>query len=131
MKESVTGAYHRLNTEQVGRVMKTAELTAKVAASGPKTERFFEAMELASASAQRFQAMQAGWLSAWGDWLGYASTLEGADTVPKYMERVGNIGLRAQAQVAQQMNDTANLMENMSVNYAYWLAQQVEAPEED
>lgn len=124
MKDIVSTGYH-LQTDTMGRAMKAAELSAKVAMSEPRAERFFEAWELAAASAERVQVMQARWMTAWGDWLSYASTLEGADTVPKYVERVGNIALRAQAQVAQQVNDSSNLMENLSVNYAYWLAQQV------
>lgn len=120
----------KLQSDHIGRAAKTAQVTAEMSMKVPSAERFYEALDLATATTKRFQAAQASWMSAWMDWAEYAGTLDGADTVPKYVERVGNIALRAQNQMAVQANDMSNLMENLNVSYSYWLAQQVERKED-
>lgn len=72
--------------------------------------------------------MQSGWAESWAKWAEYASALPQADTIPKYMERAGNIILQAQAQITAQVNDLTELSENLSVSYSYWVARQVTPP---
>ena len=116
----------RLQTETLNRSLEHTRMLGALAMSPPDMGRFAEMFELASASAKRMQAMQAGWVEAWMDWSDYATTLEGADTVPKYVDRLSNIMLRAQTQMATQASDMSNLVENVSVSYGYWLSQQLE-----
>jgi len=126
MTDAATQAL-KLQTVSVMRACEGALQTAALASQPPEAARMQEALNLGAATLARYQAMQSNWLAAWADWAAYAGALDGADTVPKFTERLGNIGLRAQAQLAAQANDLANLNENVAVSYAYWVAQQLDA----
>lgn len=125
MRDVVPNAM-KIHSDNTARMAHTLQQTAAVAMKPPEMARIQEAMNLATATVARYQTMQSNWMQAWSDWAAYAGTLDGVDTVPKLMERVGNIGLRAQAQIASQNNDLANLNENVSVSYLYWLSQQLD-----
>ena len=115
----------KLQAESVSRVTNTAKKAAQLAVSPPRPDTLTESWDLAEATYRRVNALQASWVRDWADWMGYAKSLEGANTMPKYVERTGNIMLQAQAQIASQANELSELMDNVSVSYAYWLDQQV------
>jgi len=115
----------KINTDTMMRLATNARQTGELAMKQPREDAMQEGMALALSTVQRCATLQKTWIDAWANWAEYAGSLEGADTVPKYAERIGNIGLRAQAQMVTQLNDLTELSENLSVSYAYWISQQV------
>lgn len=53
--------------------------------------------------------------------------IKAANTVSKYAEQEFNVGAQFQALVSAQMTNWVGLVENIHVDYAYWLAQKREA----
>lgn len=98
----------------------------KIAAKKPKMELIKEIHELNDACSKRATAMQKIWANDWAEWLQYANSVTGAQTLPKFAERTNNISMQAQAQIAKQTNEFTELLENTSVSYSYWLAKQLE-----
>ncbi len=112
------------------RTARLAQDTAKLTLSAPDAGTLAEAAELGRATMERAMALQAGWVKDWADWMAYAQAITEADTVPKFAEHAGNIALRAQAQMTQQMTALSELSENVTVSYGYWLSKQTERRED-
>lgn len=121
----------KVQANQLDRVQSAAKDTAMLAVSKPRPEVLAEGLELASATVQRVAQLQKNWAQDWGKWGHYCWTLAGADTAPKIMERSNNIALQAQAQVASQMNELTELVENIGVSYAFWVHRQVREARRD
>ncbi|MDA7427384.1 hypothetical protein PGB28_02855 [Primorskyibacter aestuariivivens] len=117
----------KLQTEQATRACETLQNTVQLASAPPAPGAMAEVLELAGASYKRAADLQIGWLRDWTRWGLYAQSLDGANTVPKYVERVGNIALQAQAQVNAQAEQWSELMDNVGVSYGFWLTRQLEA----
>lgn len=120
-----TRAAPPLALAQAQRCAKLAQDTARLAMRPPEPSTFSELVELGRASADRMTALQKGWLRDWSDWAAYAGSIAGADTVPKFTERAGNIALRAEAQLQKQINQTTDLGENILVSYGFWLSKRL------
>jgi hypothetical protein len=116
----------KLQTAETMRLARAAQNTAQMCMTPPKDGTVQEAVALASATVERAAQMQQNWMKAWFGWATYAQSLQGADTVPKFVERSGNIVLQAQSQMMQQANEMTELMENAGVSYAYWVSRQLE-----
>lgn len=97
-----------------------------MAATKPKVEHLKDIQELNDACNKRTSAMQKTWANDWAEWFKYANSISGAQTLPKFAERTNNINMQAHAQIAKQTNELAELVENASVSYSYWLAKQIE-----
>ncbi|MEM6478435.1 MAG: hypothetical protein AAF841_14465 [Pseudomonadota bacterium] len=128
-KETHIQAGARLQQDHALRAADLVQNTAKFCSKPPEPEAFQELGDLAQASFKRATAMQASWIRAWGDWAAFSSSIQGADTVPKYFDRLFNIVLQAEAQLATQAQEATELMDNVGVSYAHWLAQKVEDKE--
>ena len=120
----------KLQSETATRTAETVQNTLQLASAPPRPGALAEALELAGASYKRAAVLQIGWLRDWTRWGLYAQSLDGANTVPKYVERVGNIALQAQAQVNAQAAQWSELMDNVGVSYGFWLTRQLEARDE-
>lgn len=120
----------KLQSETATRTAETVQNTLQLASAPPRPGALAEALELAGASYKRAADLQIGWLRDWTRWGLYAQSLDGANTVPKYVERVGNIALQAQAQVNAQAAQWSELMDNVGVSYGFWLTRQLEARDE-
>ena len=116
-----------LQTSQMSRAAQTLQRSAVLAAHGPDATVWTEGMELAGATYKRVTEMQKSWLNEWSTWASYAQSLQGADTVPKYFERIGNIALQAQTQMNTQTTEMSELMDNIAVSYSYWLERKIDA----
>ena len=115
----------KLHKEQAGRAMQCMQDTAKLAMSTPDPSAFAEGLELMQATRDRMVTMQTKMVSDWIEWVGYAQSIEGADTIPKFADRTGNIALQAQSLVVSQMTQWSELIDNVGVNYAFWVNQKV------
>jgi hypothetical protein len=100
--------------------------TAKLALTSPHPLAFAGAAALGRAAMERVSVLQKGWVRDWMEWAAYAQSITGADTLPKFAEHAGNIVVRAQAQVTNQMTAITDVSENFAVNYSYWVARQLE-----
>jgi len=125
MKETHIQAGFRLQQEQVMRSAEVLRNTAKLSRTMPNPTAASELMELAQSAADRSREMQASWMQDWAGWLEFAGSIQGANTVPKYMDRLNNIFLQADAQRASQLQEFSELVENINVSYAHWLSRQV------
>ncbi|MEL6520786.1 MAG: hypothetical protein AAFQ66_07465 [Pseudomonadota bacterium] len=125
MTETHVQATMRLQQTQALRAAEIMQNTAKFCTKPPSMETFFEVSELAQASFKRSTALQASWMQAWMDWAAFSGSIKGADTVPKYFDRLNNIALQADAQMVSQVQEFAELVDNIGVSYAHWLSQQV------
>lgn len=100
--------------------------TAKLAVTSPNPVALVEAAEIGRAAIERVSTLQKGWVRDWMDWAEYARSITGADTLPKFADHAGNILVRAQAQMTNQMTALTDVSENLAVNYSYWVARQLE-----
>lgn len=100
--------------------------TAKLAVTSQDPQTLVGATQLGRAAMERVSALQKGWVQDWMDWAAYARSITGADTLPKFAEHAGNIAVRAQAQMTNQMTALTDVSENLTVNYGYWVARQLE-----
>lgn len=119
----------KLHVDQAARTAQCLQETAQLALKPPSAQGLTEGMDLANASRKRALALQQQWIQDWTDWSSFAQSIEGADTVPKYADRTGNIFLQASALVVTQMGQWSELMDNMSVNYAFWVHRQLDRSE--
>lgn len=103
-----------------------AQKCARLAMEARGHEALAEAVNLNRAAADRVSALQATWADQWRAWYDYASALPDVNTLPKYLDRSGNIALQAQAQMVSQLSDLSELYENMTVSYSYWLSKQLD-----
>lgn len=126
-REDLISAAFRLQQEAALRACELSQKTAQVCMTAPPSgSALQEATALAEAAVTRAATLQISWLRAWTDWVEFVATIDGADTTAKYADRLNNIALRAEAQVATQVTDSLELLDNVTVSYAYWLTQRLE-----
>ena len=121
----------KLQADTVSRASETAQKAAKLAVMRQLADSFVDCGELIEATYKRTHALQVSWVKDWSNWVGYAKSIEGANTVPKYVDRTGNIFLQAQAQLTSQASEMSELMDNIGVSYAYWLNRQLAKHQDD
>lgn len=121
----VLTTHANLHANTAARASQMISETAQLAAQPPNPATLTEGFALAAAAYSRTAALQNAWMNDWTKWAAYAQSLQGVDTVPKYVDRIGNITLQAQAQVMTQCKDWAELMDNFGVNYAYLVHQRL------
>lgn len=120
----------QLQAEQAVRCAHTVSDTVKLASHPPRPSALTEAWDLGMSTFRRSASLQRSWMDDWADWAGYAQSLPRTDTLPKYMAHSGNIFLQAQAQVVSQLSEMSELVDNIAVNYGFWVAQQIEDAEQ-
>lgn len=120
----------KLQATQAARCAHTVSDTLKLAAQPPKPSTMTEAWELGMSTFERSAALQKSWMNDWAEWMSYAQSLPDTDTVPKYLAQSGNIVLQAQAQMVSQISELSELVDNVSVNYGFWLSQQVKGSDD-
>ena len=118
----------RVQADAAARATDTARKGAQLALSGSIADMgtMAEATALGLAAFRRGMAMQKTWIDGWQAWARYAQTVEASDTVPKFVERSGNVALQAEAQLIAQARDVSELMDNVAVSYGWWLTRTLE-----
>lgn len=119
----------KLQADQAARAAQCLQETAQLVLHPPNAEGLAEGVELANATRTRALALQQQWVQDWTDWSSFARSIEGADTIPKYADRTGNIFLQASALMVTQMGQWSELMDNVGVNYAFWVHRQIDRSE--
>ncbi|MEM8553574.1 MAG: hypothetical protein AAGF71_01990 [Pseudomonadota bacterium] len=115
----------QVQSTQVQRCSTMVQDTVKLAMTQPDPGTFAEAAELARATTEQAIGLQKQWAQDWANWMAYASTISGADTIPKIADRSSNIVLQAQAQMANQVTQMSELVDNAMVSYNFWVAQKI------
>lgn len=116
----------KLQMDQTRRVAEACQQSAQLALHPPTPDAWAEMFELALAAQGRLADLNRQVLADWWRWGEYAGSIEGADTVPKFADRTGNIALQAQALTVSHISQFAALMDNVGISYAYWVDQQVQ-----
>lgn len=88
----------------------------------PKTWQ--ELLELQQAVAQQVQQLHQGWMQGWAGWLGEFDQLKRVNTMSKLVEQEFNLAAQCLLLLQGQATDWTNLLENVEVNYGYWLSEQ-------
>lgn len=127
--EHIVATTVKLHTSEAARFVQTIQDASQFATRPPEGQAIGEGIELFNATMHRAAQLQKSWMQDWMNWAQYAQTLQGADTVPKYVERTGNIVLQAQAQLASQANEFSELWDNIAVNMGFWVKQQIDKAE--
>jgi hypothetical protein len=111
----------QIQSNWLARAIRNGAAAAQLWGRGLDARNLDELYGMNQASWQRLRDLQTGWAADWTAWLDYASTLKGANTTSKLVEREGNILAQAVAQINAQATDLAGLLENIDVGYSYWL----------
>jgi hypothetical protein len=100
--------------------------TVRLAASGRIDGSTIEELgQLQRAAWQRAWALGESWKGQWLGWWGYAGHAQSANTVSKLAEKQANSIAQVTQLLGSQMTDLATLLENIEVNYAYWVDQKL------
>jgi hypothetical protein len=100
---------------------------AQLFAKGLDAQDWHELFRINQAAWQQLGDLQSDWARDWRAWLDFAGSLKGANTMSKFVEREGNIFAQAVSQLGAQATDFAGLLENIDVDYGYWLQEKLAA----
>jgi hypothetical protein len=92
-------------------------------AFGLDHESWDELWKMQSAAQKRMGQLQVGWMRSWFAWLRYSDQIEGANTLSKLAEREYNIAAQATQLTGEQSASLMALLENVEVDFLYWVAQ--------
>jgi hypothetical protein len=84
-----------------------------------------ELWEMQEAVWQRQRQMQDNWLQGWLNWTTECTQARGANTITRLAEQEFDLIAQWQELVAGQATDVVSLLENLELNYGYWLAEKL------
>ena len=70
---------------------------------------------------RRQSQLQDNWLQGWFAWTNEFTQARGANTMTKLVEQELDLIAQWQELVNKQTTDTVRLLENLEVNYAFWV----------
>jgi hypothetical protein len=115
----------QIQSNWLARTTRNGVAAAQLLVHGLDAQSYDELCGLNQAAWQRMRDLQSAWTNEWASWLSFATTLKGANTMSKFVEREGNIFAQAVAQFTAQATDLAGLLENIDVDYGYWLQEKL------
>ncbi len=115
-----------LTAERATRMLETMTTTAEVFSTGIDAKSMGELLEMRRAIEQRCLNLQKSWFDSWRQWALYSAGVTNANTLSKLSEREINISLQAGQIVQQQVTGVLTLLENIEIEYAYWLQNKLE-----
>jgi hypothetical protein len=80
-----------------------------------------ELWQMQQAVWQRQSQLQNNWLQGWVAWTNAFTQARGANTMAKLVEQELDLVAQWQELVSNQTTDTVRLLENLEINYAYWV----------
>jgi hypothetical protein len=102
-------------------------LTAKILLDG---ETFREFLSLQNAVISRALKQQESLIDGFMDVIGKYKGMKNVNTLSKYVEQEYDIVSQCGNLINKQVTGWTGLLENIQVDYAYWLSQKKEKPEE-
>jgi hypothetical protein len=112
-----------LQYERTMRLADSVTATARLFAFGMNADAWNDLWQMQSAVRGRMSQLQKNWVQGWFAWMRYADQIEGANTMSKLAEREFNIMAQAAGLFGEQSTSLIALMENIEVDYLYWLNQ--------
>jgi phenylalanine-4-hydroxylase len=94
-------------------------------------QTWHELLAIQQAVWQRLQAQQTDWLQGCSQLAREYSQLRQANTVSKFMEQEYNVAAQFGALLSNQATALIGLLENIQVDYSYWISQKLTPPEAD
>jgi len=82
---------------------------------------WLELCQMQDAVWQRQCRLQDSWLQGWLDWANEFRQARGANTVSKLVEQEFDLVAQWHELVSGQVTDVVSLLENLEINYAYWV----------
>ena len=116
-----------LHSSWAVRSLKNVSATAELFARGMDAETWHELMQMQQSAWQRLLTLQTRWAGDWKSWIAYAEQIKGANTMSKLAEREGNIGAQLAQLLSNEATDLVGLLENIHVDYSYWIDQKLNA----
>jgi hypothetical protein len=80
-----------------------------------------ELWQMQDAVWQRQRQLQDNWMQGWRAWSQECTQARGANTMSKLVEHGFDLVAQWQELVGGQATDVVSLLENLEVNYAYWV----------
>ncbi len=88
-----------------------------------------EIWQMQEAVWQRQSRLQTKWMQAWSDWATEFTRARGANTLTKLVEQEFDLIGQWQELVSSQATNVVNLLENLEINYAYWVNEKLRPAE--
>jgi hypothetical protein len=117
---------HLMLGEFVARGVGYGAATAAVLPMSADPGVWAELQAMQQSVVQRLQKQHQGWIEGFAALAQDYAGLRQANTLSKYVEREYNLVAQFGALVSDQAAQLAGLMENIQVDYGYWIAQQQE-----
>ena len=116
-----------LQNDWAARAMHNARASAQVFALGLDADSAEELLQMQTAAWQRLFTLESGWAEEWKNWIQYSDLIKGANTTFKFVEREGNIVAQWVQLMSKQAADLMGLLENIDVDYSFWINEKLSA----
>ncbi|WP_018262653.1 hypothetical protein [Methylobacterium sp. WSM2598] len=115
--------------EAVSRSAANALGTVQVLAMRPDPDTLGDLFDMQAALLERFRQLDRAWIDGLTQLAQARLALREANTISKVMEQEFNLLGQFGTLVANQITNTAALLESVNVGYAYWLSRKIGAPQ--
>jgi hypothetical protein len=116
-----------LAERQFSRLGNSGAASLQLLALAGKPEVWNELLALQQAVLEQAQEIQSGWVAGWSAWFQSFGEVRRANTMSKLLEQEFNMLGQAFKLLQGQTTDLVNFQDNVEVNYAYWVSQQLRA----
>ncbi len=110
-----------LMTNWAGRAVGNGIATARVLALSKDPNIWDEIWQMQAAVLRRQFQLQNNWMQGWAAWTKEWTQVKGANTMSKLVEQEFDLMARLQQMWSDQATDVVTLLENIDVDYSYWL----------
>lgn len=119
---------HLLVSQLMARAMSNQAMTTSVLSTRLDPDTWQEMAMIQAAVLKRCQQQHQEWVEGCAQIAQDYNQLKLANTLSKHVEQEYNIVAQFGALLSDQMADWAGLMENIQVDYAYWISQKQVSP---
>lgn len=117
---------HFLMNQMLARSMNNQLTTATVLPLQFDADTWNDLLAMQTAVVNRLQQQQRDWAQGVTEIMQDYSQIRLANTLSKFVEQEYNLGAQIGALMTSQLSQFVNLMENIQVDYGYWIAQKRE-----
>jgi hypothetical protein len=84
-----------------------------------------ELWQMQASTWQRQRQLQESWRQGWLAWSKECTQARGANTMSKLVEQEFDLVAQLQELLSSQATDVVSLLENLEINYAYWVSEKL------
>lgn len=114
---------HSLLTRHLAKHAQHSMTTAAMLSQLTQPQTWQELCQIQEAIMQQTYQLQQNWISDWNAWLGEFAQIKQANTMSKLVEQEFNLVGQFVRLLQNQATDWVGLLENVEVNYGYWLSE--------